>query len=340
MAVYIVTGSLGSGKSLLAVRYMQQVLFRGGRIATNMDLRVEKIVTARKSRDVYRLPDHPRLEDLEELGHGYAGKYDEKKFGAIVLDEAAIYLNARSWNAKEGEGQAEKPGARRMKLINWLRHARKFGWDVLLITQDIGDIDSQIRSGLAEHVVYCKRMDRLALPIVSLFTKMLGLGSARMPQVHVGVVRYGTGPNAPLADRWVLWYGQEFHGAYDTRQRILGDIDGPASMLDARHAPYLWEPRGWREWVSKLLPRDLRSVSVARQRRDDFRWFERGLPPYKPAAPTYSEWFAAQRVTAPEGAPGGELGVTRALGGEGEAALAGVTAAGQRLAEVEALAVA
>lgn len=40
MAVYIVTGNLGAGKSLIAMGKMRDYLWRGRRIATNVNVHV------------------------------------------------------------------------------------------------------------------------------------------------------------------------------------------------------------------------------------------------------------------------------------------------------------
>jgi len=291
MAVYVVTGELGSGKTLMAISKIRDALQRGCRVATNIDLRLERIVTGRKPRVVVRLPDWPRVEDFNRLGKAYEGPFDEKRFGWIVLDEMATFLNSREWNDKQG---GEKPGAARLKMINWLRHARKMRWHLLLLSQDLESLDKQVRAALAEHVVRCKRMDRFTVPMVSVVTKLLGLGAVTLPQVHMGVVRYGSGINSPIVDRWWLPDAKSLHGAYDTEQKILGEIDGPSTVLDARHAPYLWPPTGPYEILHSIAP-GIFPVSEARRRHDEFRLFERvGFTSAEPAAISYRDWLRAR----------------------------------------------
>jgi len=300
MAVFVVTGELGSGKTLMAISKIRDALQRGCKVATNIDLRLEHIVTGRKPRIVTRLPDWPRVHDFEALGKGHEGRFDEKKFGWIVLDEMATFLNARAWNEKESAG--EKAGAGRLKMINWLRHARKARWHLLLLSQDLESLDKQVRAALAEHVVRCKRMDRFTLPFVSVVTKLVGLGAVTMPQIHMGVVRYGSSPNSPIVDRWWLPDAKSLHSAYDTEQKILGEIDGPSILLDARSAPYLWEPSGLYEFFWKCLPR-LLPRSAARVAHEEFRLFEAaGFSSAKPAPVSYRDWLAS--ATLPACVPG------------------------------------
>ena len=70
MAAYVVTGELGTGKTLQAVAKIRDALQRGVPVATNIDLRVERLVGPHKSFKLTRLPDWPTAEDLERLGDG------------------------------------------------------------------------------------------------------------------------------------------------------------------------------------------------------------------------------------------------------------------------------
>lgn len=309
MSVWVVVGELGQGKTLMAVSKIQEALWEGRRVATNIDLRLEHLVQPNKPRDVTRLPDFPQVEDFMRLGNGYTGhkRYDESKFGLIVLDELAGYMNARTWSKDKGREDA----------IRWLRHARKFRWHVILISQDVESLDKQIRSALCEHVVRCFRTDNVGLPIISAFLKACGFKKTGLPRTHVGIVRRGSNPNGLLLDRWFLGppFG-ELQAGYDTQQKILGENDGPATMLDHRHAPYLWRPTTpydqfwW--WVGQRLGLPA-SEAMARHLDHRIGAVMPDLYSYKPRPPTYDEWLASRRGSAPEGAP-------PSGGGEGEAA--------------------
>lgn len=263
MAVWVITGALGSGKTLQAMERIRKALLAGVRVATNIDLNVEHLVPPGRKADIVRLPDHPRPEDFIALGTAYAGPFNEDKFGIIVLDEVAVFLNSRDWQGKD-----------RSPVIAWLRHARKHRWHLILLSQDLESLDKQVRIALAEMVVSCRRGDRLAIPVFSTLVKMLGFEKLTFPQVHIGVVRYGPSIHAPLADRWVLTNARRLWKTYSTSQVIMGE--GCAySVLDGVRAPYLYEPRGlyeffWKRWGWKwgFAP------SAARQRHDDFRLWE------------------------------------------------------------------
>jgi len=208
MAVYIVTGKLGSGKSLVTVARIFDYLTSGRPVATNIDLNLHKLVNPdAKKTVVYRLPDKPTVKNFEEIGYGNLSA-DESKNGLIALDELGTWFNSRKWNDKE-----------RQPVIDWFLHARKRGWDVLLLVQDISIIDNQLRDALAEHVVYCKRFDRLKIPFFSPLVSVLsfGLFSLRFPRIHCGVVKYGDSPNSPTVDTW-LYRGTIWYKAYNTKQ--------------------------------------------------------------------------------------------------------------------------
>jgi len=202
MAVYVVTGKLGSGKGIVSLSRIYDYLWRGRMVATNLDLNLRFLVgrNDRKAR-VIRVPDHPSPQDLENLPNPNQS-YDEGKNGLLCLDECATWLNSHDFRDKT-----------RPEFLNWLLHSRKKGWDVILQIQDFESLDAQIRRSLAEHVVFCRRTDRLPIPVLG---ALLG-NVIRLPKFHIGFVRYGEKGTSPLVDTWIT-RGSRFYYAYDTRQ--------------------------------------------------------------------------------------------------------------------------
>jgi len=208
MSIYLVSGKLGSGKTLASVGRIRDALRSGRRVATNLDLHLDKMLPGRmRDTRCVRLPDKPTVADLELLGCGNA-EMDESKNGIIVLDELGSWLNSRTFNDKG-----------RMPVIDWLLHSRKHGWDVYFICQHIEQIDKQIRTALVEYLVVCRRLDRLKIPVIGKLVRSVssGLLSGNMPKVHVATVRYGTDHNAIVADRWV-YQAKDLYATYNTRQ--------------------------------------------------------------------------------------------------------------------------
>ncbi len=210
MAVYFITGKLGSGKTLVTVGKAKDYLQRGAKVATNLDLNVEKLTKRSSKTSFYRLPDKPRISDLELIGYG-SEEFDESTFGLIILDECGTWLNARSWNDKE-----------RVNFVDWMLHARKRGWDILFIVQDISIIDKQLKMTLCEHLVVCRRLDRMKIPFLSNLIKYVTGLRVTMPKVHTAKVYYGDSEQDYLTDRWT-YRGHDLYEAYDTRQVFSDD---------------------------------------------------------------------------------------------------------------------
>jgi len=210
--VYFITGKLGSGKSLVAVGKIKDKLIQGCPVATNLNIRLDQLIgqKAKKTR-LYRVPDKPTSADLEALGSGN-NTYDDSKNGLIVLDECGTWFNARSWQDKD-----------RQKLLDWLLHARKLGWDIMFIIQDVSMIDKQARKSVAEHVVYCRRLDKLSLPFIEPLIKAFTSGSSiPKPKMHLGIVKYGDLPTSITVDRW-FYRGTDLYSSYDTKQMFRDD---------------------------------------------------------------------------------------------------------------------
>lgn len=229
MADYLVTGKKGNGKTLVTVARIRDALRRGAPVATNLDLHLDKLLPLdNRSARVIRLPDKPTRADLEAIGSAYQGKYDESRFGVLVLDELATWLNARTFQDKERQG-----------VLEWLAHSRKLHWDTYLIAQHPNQIDKQVREAMAEFHVICRRADRIKIPFLPL----------RPPRLHIAYVRYGVDQHALLSDRWIL-RGNDLFEAYDTEQVFRSDY---ACGIHSVLPPGYWSPKPPLSFLASML---------------------------------------------------------------------------------------
>ena len=251
MAVYAITGKLGSGKGKAGIDQIRRYLRAGKRVATNCDVFLEHLMVDRDRSTVVRVPDKPTSVDLYMIGSGNKfvsfepiinqGKggfeavapspqilhgFDESHNGALVLDECGSWLNTRNFQDK---GRAE--------MLEWAIHARKYGWDIFFIMQNISQVDKQLRDSLLEYVVRLNRLDRMKVPFVSGALKLITAGATEgnLPRMHIGVVRLGSSPDALVADRWVF-RGDDLNRAYNTTQ-VFSDSypHGVHCLLSAWH---------------------------------------------------------------------------------------------------------
>ena len=236
MAVYVITGKLGGGKTLCCIDKINEALYKNQRVATNLDLSLINFPSVKrtsKSPDVTRVPDRPTIDNIKQLGYGIKGvnseqqarkQYDESKFGSLILDECGTWLNSRDWQA---EGRKE--------LIDFLLHIRKKLWHVYLIIQDISMLDKQVRKSIAEHVVYCRRMDRINIPVFGFLWQRFTGNRLPLPRLHIAHVKYGDQPNSMTVERW-YYRGDNLFSCYDTTQVFSEHYDkGNLWMLTPWH---------------------------------------------------------------------------------------------------------
>jgi hypothetical protein len=251
MAVYAITGKLGSGKGKAAIDQIRRYLRAGKRVATNCDVFLDHLMADRDRSSVIRVPDKPSAVDLYMIGSGnrfvqfdplithdrdgmsavapspkLLTGFDESHNGALVLDECGSWLNTRNFQDK---GRAE--------LLEWAIHARKYGWDIFFIMQNISQVDKQLRDSLLEYVVRLNRLDRMKVPFVSSALRLLTAGATdgSMPRMHIGVVRLGSSPDGIVADRW-MFRGDDLNRAYNTTQ-VFSDTypHGTHCLLSSWH---------------------------------------------------------------------------------------------------------
>lgn len=219
MAVYVVQGKLGTGKTKYCVGKLREALAQGRKAATNLNLNMEHLCRGDSRATVIRVPDKPTASDLFTMGHGNPDSYDEERNGVLVLDELGSWLNSRHFM-----------DAGRKELVDWLIHARKHGWDCYLIVQHLNMLDKQVREALAEYVVRTIRADKLRIPMVGAVMGKYG----KMPRFHIARIGISDAPGLTV-DR-DYFRGDDLHDAYDTRQVFKDDPDARCfSYLSAWH---------------------------------------------------------------------------------------------------------
>lgn len=210
MAVFIITGYLGGGKTLVSVGLMRDAILQGRKVATNVDLWVENLLPwSKRNTTVYRLPDKLERSSFEIIGNGNPvsddGLIDESNNGLIVLDEGGLALNSRDYREEGRQG-----------FISWMIHSRKMGWDIAIIIQHIEHLDKQIREMFGEHVVRCSRLDKMRIPGIGWLLQAFGF-KGTMGKLHKATCRYGQSAQAPKT--WTKWYqGKDLYNAFNTRQ--------------------------------------------------------------------------------------------------------------------------
>lgn len=158
MAIKLLTGFVGSGKSFAATKKGCQIAdapMGKGWVIANFPIKPKKTLFSKYRKKKF---NNPRwiYKNNEELTVQFLVQkslemgWNKKESSALIIfDEASIPFNSRNWN---------KPD--RMEWIEFLSQSRKFGYDFYFITQDAKMIDKQIRA-LCEYEVQHKRMNAM-----------------------------------------------------------------------------------------------------------------------------------------------------------------------------------
>jgi len=138
--IYIYTGAVGSGKSYHALcEGLSKISAIPDRfVVANFPVRFKKGKKGERERRrwIYLDDSDIYVNRLIKLSFekGFFGK---EGHCLLIIDEAGIFFNARDWMVKAAE---------RAEWIKFFSQSRKFGYDVILVAQDLRMIDRQIRS--------------------------------------------------------------------------------------------------------------------------------------------------------------------------------------------------
>lgn len=167
MVIDLYTGFPGGGKSYAATFTGTQVAdarFGKKTVVANFPIKNKKTmfskfrkVKEKESRWIYRTNEELTVEFLINLSieNGWTKK---ESSALLIFDEAGIPFNSRSWNRPD-----------RAEWVLFLTQHRKFGYDVIFITQDTSLIDKQIRKLCEYEVVHRKMNNMIYFSWLSLF---------------------------------------------------------------------------------------------------------------------------------------------------------------------------
>lgn len=138
--IYVYTGTLGSGKSYHALREGLQLvntLIRRRVVVANFPINAR----TRREKENWIYEEELCVRRLIEISfeNRIYGKEGE---ALLIIDEAPLLFNSRSWNMD----------ADRQEWLKFFSLSRRFGYDIILISQDLRMIDRQIRA-MAEYEI-------------------------------------------------------------------------------------------------------------------------------------------------------------------------------------------
>ena len=259
-------GTPGSGKSAVAVARLVRHLKFGGTVAANFslvdgwsDTVASQSLLGRFSEDhrfksstslykrFFRVDSLNAIKaiDPKSLSVGRhqskKGKYMEGQ-GLLILDEAQLIFNSRSW-------------AGNMGWIEFFTQHRKLGWNVIMVAHDMDMIDKQIRP-LCEYESRFRNLQKVKIPI-------LGLPVSPFP-LFLCIRRYAgiSAGSGQVFDREIfplpLWaaklydsclvFSAEDWGKKDTLPALCGNgpapplcggVGSPSQSVDVPPPPYL-----------------------------------------------------------------------------------------------------
>lgn len=146
MAISLYSGTPGSGKSLHAAERIYHILRAGFPVVANFSVNVPLIQGRKKhvGRFHYLANDEIAPSALISISQEWFLKHHFREESILlVIDEAQLLFNARSWDASDRAG-----------WVSFFSQHRKYGYRIILIAQFDRMLDRQIRSLLEYEYVH------------------------------------------------------------------------------------------------------------------------------------------------------------------------------------------
>lgn len=182
--IYLYSGTPGSGKSMhAATDILNRLNYQKRPVIANFE--INKSIVRKKSREWFTYLANADMDP--EYLYMFASEYWQhrplkEETILLVIDEAQLLFNSRSWNQQE-----------RMNWIEFFSQHRHYGYKIILIAQNDRMIDRQIRSLIEIEVIHRK------LGNAGFWGKLLALPFRG--KLFVAVSRY-YGLNETVGSKW------------------------------------------------------------------------------------------------------------------------------------------
>lgn len=176
--INFVTGTLGSGKSYFAMRYVREYLAAGKIVACNFDLRGD-FWRSWMPKKVRREPDivqwqwmrNCRLRalryDVPEDLYDYRLPGEGEDRGLLVIDEGGLRMNSRAWQERKSADKEKygKTAGAAVKSLELYINMRKLGWSCLILAHSQKQLDNQVQD-LGGAIIRLRNFQRVKMPLV------------------------------------------------------------------------------------------------------------------------------------------------------------------------------
>jgi hypothetical protein len=151
-SICLVTGTLGGGKTLLAVEEIFAHVMRGGFVYTNIALRFEAFAELCRKRGVIFDPNRVKIIEAKSLTsfQTQIGRGTHDMPVLVVIDEAGLEINSRDWKSMTRE------------FLNLNVLIRKLDIRMIYIAQKAAMLDKQVRE-LCQTQIDCRNMKNFRL---------------------------------------------------------------------------------------------------------------------------------------------------------------------------------
>lgn len=218
--ICLVTGKIGSGKTLHCVGLIAAHLSKGLTVYTNINLvftEIQRYVRLRYRRLI--VEDQIQYVDLaandrwnEQIEWGSPGEPV-----LVVWDEIHLFFNARDWS------KTQKLHA---QMLSFLSQSRKADVDVMFIAQAAATLEKQFRLQ-CEWEYYCRKLKDIPIPI---------FGS--LPINRMLIVQKDMESDKAIS-RKVVPYDSRLWPSYDTRSFLDAEMRDAAGRVARRKAVQL-----------------------------------------------------------------------------------------------------
>jgi hypothetical protein len=199
----IFEGRLGGGKTYSAILRIEAHLARGGHVYTNVEIFSQKLIERLESKG-WNGVGADQIHFIESAN--IARFFEVVPIGArdlpvlVVVDEAHIWLDQRSFNKRELD-----------ELFYFLTQSRKQNTDVIFISQSKKNLDCRI-GRLVQYVWTFRDMRKWRLPFFYV----------KWPFPHLVQTCWDYDGKTILLKKWLVW-DKEIYGCYNT-DAMLSDV--------------------------------------------------------------------------------------------------------------------